>query len=426
MSSGDQLYEQAAAVLLANDRKTWTAPARGPYPHQWLWDSCFIAIGLARINPTRAVTELLSLTRGQWSNGMLPGMIYDTAIIHRWEASIWGDQVESPHGVTTSALTQPPLLAVAVSLVAETLTAAVRSQFLDTIWPSLLAYHGWLYRERDPDGSGLVTLVHPWESGWEDTPYWNQAMSQVSPIHTSMGLISWLRGLKADERASGDEVGHMRSQLKLLAQDDFDNRRMLRHSAVQVQDLPFNALLIASNRAILELAKQYSYAVPVALETCFATAEAALDELWDPTSQQYFSRDRLSGQLIKRATSATFVPLFAQVAPLRRARVLRNLLTRPESYWAHYPVPSVPISDILYEEKRYWRGPTWVNLNWLIIRGLEAYGWTAEAEHLRTTTAQMIARSGFREYYSALTGDGLGAHDFSWTAALYIDLEDNR
>ncbi len=426
MSSGDQLYEQAAAVLSANDRQTWTAPARGPYPHQWLWDSCFIAIGLAKINPSRAVIELLSLTRGQWSNGMLPGMIYDTAVIHRWEAGIWGDQVESPPGVTTSALTQPPLLAVAVSLVAETLTAVARRQFLDTIWPCLLAYHGWLYRERDPDGSGLVSLVHPWESGWEDTPYWNQAMSKVSPIHTSMGLIYWLRGFDAGERASGDEVGHMRSQLKLLEQVDFDSRRMLKQSAVQVQDLPFNALLIASNRALAEMGEQYGYGVPINLTTNFAAAEAALDELWDPASQQYYSRDRLTGQLIKRPTSATFVPLYAGVAPLRRARLLKNLLTRPGTYWAHYPVPSVPVSDAQYDERRYWRGPTWVNLNWLIIRGLEAYGWTTEAEHLRTTTTQMIARSGFREYYSALTGDGLGAHDFSWTAALYLDLAGNQ
>src|SRR6478752_7240925 len=65
-----ELRGRAHAVLEANRRGRWTCPSSTLYPHQWLWDSCFIAIGLVRTDPTRAAGELRSLFRGQWANGM--------------------------------------------------------------------------------------------------------------------------------------------------------------------------------------------------------------------------------------------------------------------------------------------------------------------------------------------------------------------
>ena len=68
----DDLVRSALAVLDRNRRGSWTCPAAEIYPHQWLWDSGFVAIGLARHDPGRAAAELTALLRGQWSNGMVP------------------------------------------------------------------------------------------------------------------------------------------------------------------------------------------------------------------------------------------------------------------------------------------------------------------------------------------------------------------
>ena len=68
----------------------------------------------------------------------------------------------------------------------------------------------------------------------------------------------------------------------------------------------------------------------------------------------------------------------------------------------------------------------WININWLIIDGLEHYGFTKEAQVLRKKSLTMVKKSGFREYFSALDGHGAGAADFSWTAALAIDLLKNK
>jgi len=76
----DDLAAEAIGVLCANDRVGWTRPSPRLYPHQWSWDAAFVAIGWAHFAPLRAVTELRSLFRGQWSNGMVPQIVFDNGV----------------------------------------------------------------------------------------------------------------------------------------------------------------------------------------------------------------------------------------------------------------------------------------------------------------------------------------------------------
>ncbi|HSD56239.1 MAG TPA: hypothetical protein VLA92_03735, partial [Candidatus Saccharimonadales bacterium] len=68
MNETPDVSERAIELLKKNDRGLYTIPAEGLYPHQWLWDSCFIAIGQRHYDIERAKMEILSLIRGQWSN----------------------------------------------------------------------------------------------------------------------------------------------------------------------------------------------------------------------------------------------------------------------------------------------------------------------------------------------------------------------
>src|SRR6187431_2739106 len=88
-TAGPDLATLAQGVLERNRRGTWTCPADGFYPHQWLWDSCFIAIGLASYDPPRATDELRALFRGQWSNGMMPHMIFADNVRDVGSRRIW-------------------------------------------------------------------------------------------------------------------------------------------------------------------------------------------------------------------------------------------------------------------------------------------------------------------------------------------------
>jgi len=87
-----------------------------------------------------------------------------------------------------------------------------------------------------------------------------------------------------------------------------------------------------------------------------------------------------------------------------------------------WPVASTCPGEASFDPRRYWRGPTWVNVNWMLIDGLERSGAAGLADKLRAKTIELVERSGMFEYFHPRTGEGLGADRFSWTAALLIDL----
>ena len=184
------LLSDAESVLKRKNRGDYTMPAGELYPHQWLWDSCFIAIGQRHIDIDRAQTELLSLLRGQWSNGMRPNMIFNDDPAFRNDRASWKSWLNpsSPSGVATSGITQPPMLAEAVVRVGEKLDVPERRTWYSQMWPALLAYHQWLYNERDPHDEGLISLVHPWETGLDNTPPW------MAYLHDHQ-LPFWIRAL---------------------------------------------------------------------------------------------------------------------------------------------------------------------------------------------------------------------------------------
>lgn len=66
--------------------------------------------------------------------------------------------------------------------------------------------------------------------------------------------------------------------------------------------------------------------------------------------------------------------------------------------------------------------PVWININWMLAQGLRRYGYTLKADSLQKDLLQLPIRFGFYEYFDSFDGRGYGSGDFSWTAALFIDL----
>jgi glycogen debranching enzyme len=75
-----------------------------------------------------------------------------------------------------------------------------------------------------------------------------------------------------------------------------------------------------------------------------------------------------------------------------------------------------------FQPTRYWRGPIWPILNWVLQRGLDRYGFSAQAVQVRRAMLELADRSGFWEHYSPVTGQGHGGAEFAWTAGLTLDL----
>ena len=423
-----------------NDRGNYTQPAHGLYPHQWLWDSCFIAVGLRHLDIERAKMELLSLLRGQWDNGMLPNIIFREDPAYRIDRGVWRSWLNpyAPNDVTTTGITQPPMLAEAVVQVGKKLEWPERRSWYHMMYPALLKHHEWLYRERDPHGEGLVLLVHPWETGLDNTPPWMDEMHEhlmpfwirlVEKSHFDRVINLFRRDTKSvliDERFSTIESLMLMDIQRRLRRKRYDINKILDHSLFAIEDLTFNSILIRANCHLRDIAKSLRETLPEELEVHMKKTEQTLEELWDPYSAQYYSRDFITHRLLKTPSIATLLPLYAGTISKERAEKLVRLTENEHSFGPAYPVPSVPLNSFWFHRKLYWQGPTWVNMNWLIIDGLQRYGFKDHAEALRESTLEMIKKSGFYEYFDPIDGSAAGADNFSWTAALAIDLFKNN
>lgn len=435
----DQLLQSATDVLAMNDRGTYTQPAHGLYPHQWLWDSCFVAIGMRNLDVTRAQTEILSLLRGQWHNGMLPNIIFRDDAKYRTDRNIWRSWLNpfAPNGVTTTGITQPPVLAEAVVKIGEKLDWPERRTWYRTVWPGLLAYHEWLYHERDPHHEGLALQIHPWETGLDNTPPWTSEMgmhqlplwiSAIKVTHFDKVINLFRRdthSVPIDQRFSTIEALTLFDLQRRLRRKSYDINKILDHSLLTIEDLSFNCIMIRANTHLRQIAKSLREELSKELLASMKRSESALEELYDDYSKQYYSRDFVTHRLLKIPTIATLLPLYAGSITKDRAAILVRHLEDEKMFGSAYPAPSVPVSSEWFHAKLYWQGPTWVNMNWLIIEGLKHYGYHDHAAAMTESTLEMVTRSGCYEYFDPLTGEAAGAANFSWTAALAIDLLKN-
>jgi hypothetical protein len=436
MDNKPDVLTSAAAVLTQNDQGAYTIPAAGLYPHQWLWDSCFIAIGLRHVDIERAQKEILSLLRGQWANGMLPHMIFAGDDLFRRDRNIWRSWLNpyAPDDIATSGITQPPVLAEAIVRIGEKLSRPERRTWYQQVYPALLAYHRWLYAERDPHGEGLVLQIHPYETGLDNTPPWISQLRQ----HNRPWWIAALEKLHADvlvnlvrrdtrrvppgQRISNVEALLYYDTIRRLRRKQYNIDAILNRSLFAIEDLTFNCIFIRANSLLQRIARDIDQELPDEIKDRIKHTRSTLEQLWDAYSSQYYSRNFVTHKLIKEPTIATLMPLYAGSVTPERAAQLVKLLEDQQAFGPAYPIPTVPLSSSWFKARGYWQGSTWINTNWMIIDGLRRYGFNDHADALQESTIELVSRSGCYEYFSPLDGTPGGASDFSWTAALTIDL----
>ncbi len=411
------LSSQAEQILRDNDRGGFTVPTSGLYPFQWLWDAGFTALGWATFDEPRAWQELEVLFRGQWSDGMLPHIVF-----HKFEPTyfpgpeVWGTK----HDPMTSGITQPPVIATVARMMLESAkdqTLAMTA--LKNLYPKMLAFHRWLHTARDPNNTGLVSIVHPWEAGCDNSPAWDEALARV-PVDPNLAPYKRrdTSHVDAAQRPQQHEYDRYLSLVMGFKNVAYDPAKVWQSSKFRVAGEGFNAILCRADRDLLYLA-QVLQEPTSELEQWTVNNQIGLERLWDETAGIYFSFDQISNQAIRVPTSAGFLPLFA--GGLSQTRV-DQLAARLEAMARHvkYLIPSTDPTHQAFESKRYWRGPIWLVVNWMIARGFIEHGRPEIAERIRTDSLELIKQAGFAEYFEPNTAEGLGGLHFSWTAAMYL------
>lgn len=422
------LIREAVGVLEAN----WTGEATRPgpvlYPHQWSWDAAFVAMGYAHFDQERAQQELRSLFRGQWSNGMLPHIVFTTAGSYFPGPDFWQTERSpyAPRAPRTSGIIQPPLHATAARHIYRRATdrRAARA-FLEELMPRLAAWHAYLYRERVRGRDGLVEIWHPWESGMDNSPLWDGALARlradaVPPYHRED-----LNGSAPEERPTDADYDRYVYLATFIRDHAYRPDRIRAATPFAVQDVLYNSLLVQANMDLAEIAQLLGADPGQFEEWAVLTAEGIERKLWDEERAIYLDYDLVADEPIRTRVGAGFSPLYAGIPTRERARQMVARLTESvgvrldETTWA---VPSVDPGDEAFRPTNYWRGPIWINVNWVLYRGLRRYGFHRRAESLRRAMIELPRRSGFFEHYDPLTGRGHGSASFAWTAALVLHL----
>jgi hypothetical protein len=348
----------------------FTVPNAVAYPHQWLWDSCFHAVIWAHLGDgDRGVTELVSLFAHQGDDGFVPHLTYWSA--PDCHAELWGRS-------WTSSVTQPPMYGHALAELHRR-GVAVPTALVEAAAAGL----AFVLRSRDR-GAGRLAIVHPWESGCDDSPRWDAWFPPGTDRFTAKA--DFVRGLR-----SGPGGGTVAS------------------TAFEVASTAFAALVVFN---VAELATVAPLGHELTMRA--AAVSAALARSWDPGRRTFCDQalvgDQGPGSGGARVVEA-LLPLLVVPAPDGAAAELVD----PAAFGGHYGPAQVHRAEPAYDSGRYWRGPAWPQLTYLLWLAARRQGLDRLAIALRDAAVRGALRSGGAEYWHPDTGAAGGAAPQSWT-----------
>ncbi|MEP1142399.1 MAG: trehalase family glycosidase [Henriciella sp.] len=407
----DQIAEQ---ILRDNDRGGYTVPTPGLYPYQWNWDSAFAALGFAAFDMSRAWREIETLFDGQWPDGMVPHIIFRATQPGYFPGP---DAWQTNKDPLSSGITQPPVAASIVRILYEQDQDKAR---LEALYPKLLASHRWFAEFRDPLNNGLVMTTHPWETGRDNCPEWDAPARNVDISNVSPYQRSDVSHVDSDMRPQNVDYDRYMAMLEFGRSAKWDHAEIASNGPFRVLDVGMTMILIRANRDLAWLAEQLGRDEDADyLREQIEKAESGASYLWDDTARAFCSKDLKTDLSSSLCTNASFLAFYANVGTTEQRSALLKNFERVASA-ATFTAPSTDPEHPEFDSKRYWRGPIWVVVNFMIAEGLREQGCEHQAARVQHDTKKVIERSGFFESFDPVTGKGSGGSDFTWTAAIWL------
>jgi len=332
-------------------------PSMIRYVGVWAWDAFFHALAYRHANQILAENQLRVLLDHQQEDGMIPDAVHDEGVVTRWKL---------PFSMQDAEVTKPPLIAWTGLKLYQT---SGHRDFLDEIYEPIVRWNNWWFNNHDDDRDGIVQYNHPYSSGLDDNPLWDDGMPVESPdINTY--LVMQMDGLAK----IAEILGLADDAVKWLTQADALTRRIIEH-------------------------------------------------FWDEQAGVFWAMRE--HKPIHVLTPFNLYPLMTGRLPRAIVERLVAHLQSENEFAAPYPIPTVARSDPKYDPNQMWRGPTWVNINYLFIDGLIRCGYTDLARALRDKTLRLLMQhNDIYEYYNPETGEAPSnaASVFGWSSAVFVDL----
>ena len=386
----DAARTAAEAVLARTGRAPRRCPSGRQYPHQWGWDAAYIAIGWSWVDPARAAAELESLLRGQWPDGRVPHIVFHPDVPEDayfpgpafWEAAstAWRPPGSRSRRCTRGRRWRSP-------------SAGPARRSCGACSTGWSPQHEYLAGRRDVGGGGLAAIVHPWESGLDDSPAWDAPLAAVELPAEGVEPYERQDRRPRRRRASGRAMRRTTASCTWRAPTATPATPTTAQRQFLVEDPLFNAIWLWSTHALVEIAVRIGEDAGPHREAA-ARIHGGAAARGCGTASASAPRDLRSGRCSAAARSLSLAPLLdpgaagrgraapdaaePRVAALPGARRDRRRVLRP-------PAPE-------FEPRRYWRGPVWANLNWLLARGLRRHGLAEPARRLERGNAPAWSR----------------------------------
>lgn len=370
-----QELERGASGVLSDAWRAdlaYCVPNAQMYPHLWLWDSCFHSMAWAALRDQRASLELQAVFRKQFKNGFVPHMTYSK------DEGIWRGPRQD-----VSCFTQPPVYAMAL--------ARLEDNEL-SFHPSLVTdvSRALRYFLDHRMAEGLVKVVHPWETGCDDSPRWD----------SWVGSTSWNRDewTQFDERLA--EAAKWGTEGDENRNDHFENISSM-----------FNGVLA---HALKLHGDRYGDERLSAAGT--QLAESIEVSLWDDDQGMYVDRALVGGGPSVSVPTLDGILTTIGTVSRERASIALDQLRNPERFAGPHGLRYVAKDHPAYQPSVYWRGPSWPQLTLLAVEACRRWGHDDLADIIADQARGAISRAGWSEYWDPETGEGHGAKPQTWSA----------
>jgi len=419
------LDDQARNILQKNDRGGYTVPTARLYPYQWNWDSAFVALGFLTFDRDRAWREVELLLEGQWQNGMIPSIIFRRDDPDYFPGpSVWQTQTacESVPPIPSTGISQPPVLASIVLTMVQSGNEDDERR-AKAIFDQVLKSHRWYQNERLSSVSNGVITVHPWETGRDNCPDWEPGLETMDidpklPHYERQDT----RHANPEQRPSKEQYDKFISMVKYGREQNWNQKKITADGPFRMADPGIHFILLRAHRDLLTLAKLLKQTDAITeIETFVANGVSATDYFWNSAVGAFTARNIVNGEFSNGVTSASALCFYADAGTEnQRSKTIDNLMRISDK--VRYMLPSWDPDAQGFDPQRYWCGPVWPQMNYIISRGLEEQGYDILADKIRRDLLSLIEQSGFRECFNPLSGEGCLGDDFSWTAAIWLTL----
>ncbi|CAI2785000.1 alpha-glucosidase [Serratia grimesii] len=431
----------------------------------WPWDTWKQAYAMAHFNPNVAKDNIRAVFAFQiqpddplrpWDAGFIPDLIaYNPGPERGGDGSNWNERN-----------TKPSLAAWAVM---EVYNTTGDKQWLAEMYPKLVAYHDWWLLNRDHNGNGVPEYGATRDKA-HNTPDGRMLFTVKRGQHeeTLAGLknydrvvrsgrydsidipaqvaASWESGrddaaafgfIDPDQLARYLAKGGKRQDWQVkFAENRTADGTLLGYSLLQ-ESVDQASYMYSDNKYLAKMADILGYT------TDAATFRSKADKLADYINTCMF--DKPSGffydiriednplpngcagkPIVERGKGPEgWSPLFNGAASQQHADAVVKVMKDPAEFNTYVPLGTAALTNPAFGADIYWRGRVWVDQLYFGLKGMESYGYRADAVAMAQAFFNhadgLVTDGPIRENYNPLTGMQQGAPNFSWSAAhLYM------